>query len=46
MFDEEAEWSEEEPAVTQEDRDRAARAFPKIKWTDIEIEEAKARGFL
>jgi hypothetical protein len=46
MFDEEAERSEEEPAITQDDRDRAARAFPEIKWTDIEIEEAKARGFL
>jgi|AntAceMinimDraft_13_1070369.scaffolds.fasta_scaffold262618_1 hypothetical protein len=46
MFDEEAEWSEEEPAATQEDRDRAAKALPNNKLTDVEIEEAKARGFL
>jgi hypothetical protein len=36
----------ETPRVTQEDRDRAAKWYPKVNWTDKKIEMAKALGHL
>lgn len=38
--------SVEEPRVTQEDRDRAAKIYPNQKWTDEDIEMLKALGHI
>ncbi len=36
----------EEPRVTQEDRDRAAKTYPNQKWTDADIEMLKGLGHI
>jgi lipopolysaccharide biosynthesis regulator YciM len=37
----------QEPVVTQEDRDQMAKLYPQQReWTDAEIEMAKALGHL
>jgi len=36
----------ETPRVTQEDRDRSSKWYPKVNWTDKKIEMAKGLGHL